>query len=343
VNPPADGRHDSRRRPLDLQLRSTLAGEAAAAAAEVESALDPGSDPTAAAFFDVDNTVMQGASIFHLAKGLHRRDFFTTREILGAAWKQAYFRIVGVEDPEHVAEARNSALSFIAGHTVKELEELGEEIFDEAMAHRIWPGTRALAQLHLDQGQRVWLVTAAPIEIASIIARRLGLTGAMGTVSEHVDGVYTGRLVGDLLHGPAKAEAIKALAAREGLDLARCSAYSDSFNDLPMLSLVGDACAINPDARLRHAARENGWRIRDYRTGRKAARAGLLVGAVAGGVSGAVAAGVALRGRRRRPSAGAWPNPRLYPRADPGVPFTDVVWTTFCPPTVPLATRARLP
>ena len=136
----------------------------------------------AAAFFDVDNTIMQGASIFHLARGLHRRKFFTTRDILGAAWKQAYFRVVGVEDPEHVAEARASALAFIAGHTVDELEDLSEEIFDEAMAHRIWPGTRALAQLHLDQGQRVWLVTAAPIEIATIIARRLGLTGALGTV-----------------------------------------------------------------------------------------------------------------------------------------------------------------
>ena len=256
-------------------------------------------DPTAAAFFDVDNTVMQGASIFHLARGLHRRDFFTTREIVGAAWKQAYFRVVGVEDPEHVAEARNSALSFIAGHTVQELEELGEEIFDEAMAHRIWPGTRALAQLHLDQGQRVWLVTAAPIEIASIIARRLGLTGAMGTVAEHVDGVYTGRLVGDLLHGPAKGEAIRALSAREELDLTRCSAYSDSFNDLPMLTTVGDPCAINPDAKLRAKAKEMGWRVRDYRTGRKAARFGLVVGALAGAASGTVAAGVALRGRRR--------------------------------------------
>ena len=295
VNPPPD----PRRRPLDLQQRSTLAGEAAASAAEVETALDTPADPTSAAFFDVDNTVMQGASIFHLARGLHRRKFFTTREILGAAWKQAYFRIVGVEDPEHVADARNSALSFIAGHTVKELEELGEEIFDEAMAHRIWPGTRALAQLHLDQGQRVWLVTAAPIEIASIIARRLGLTGALGTVSEHVDGVYTGRLVGDLLHGPAKGEAVKALAAREGLDLARCSAYSDSYNDLPMLSLVGDPCAINPDAKLRAKAKEMGWRVRDYRSGRKAARAGLLIGAVTGAATGAVAAGVAVRGRRR--------------------------------------------
>jgi len=285
---------------LDLQLRSTLAGEAAAAAAEVESALTAPSDPTSAAFFDVDNTVMQGASIFHLARGLHRREFFTTREIAGAAWKQVYFRVVGVEDPEHVAEARNSALAFIAGHTVTELEEIVEEIFDEGMAHRIWPGTRALAQLHLDRGQRVWLVTAAPIEIAGIIARRLGLTGAMGTVAEHVDGVYTGRLVGDLLHGSAKAEAIRALAEREGLDLARCSAYSDSANDLPMLSLVGDPVAINPDARLRAHAKAQGWRVRDYRTGRKAARAGLMAAAVAGAVSGAVAAGVSVRAARRR-------------------------------------------
>jgi HAD superfamily hydrolase (TIGR01490 family) len=283
----------------DLQSRSTLAGEASAAAAEVESSLATPPDPETAAFFDVDNTIMQGASIFHLARGLHRRQFFTTRDILGAAWKQAYFRFAGVEDPEHVAEARASALAFIKGHPVSELEELSEEIFDEAMAHRIWPGTRALAQLHLDQGQRVWLVTAAPIEIARIIARRLGLTGALGTVSEQVDGVYTGQLVGDLLHGPAKAVAVSALAEREGLDLSRCSAYSDSYNDLPMLSLVGDPCVINPDNRLREHARAQGWRIRDYRTGRKAARAGLMSAGLAGAATGGVAAAVAIRRKVR--------------------------------------------
>jgi HAD superfamily hydrolase (TIGR01490 family) len=263
------------RRSADLRSRSTLAGEAAAAAAEVESSLATPPDPTAAAFFDVDNTIMQGASIFHLA--------------------QAYFRVVGIEDPEHVAEARASALAFIKGHKVTELQDLGEEIFEEAMAHRIWPGTRALAQLHLDQGQRVWLVTAAPIEIASIIARRLGLTGALGTVSEHVDGVYTGRLVGEMLHGPAKADAVQSLAAQEGLDLARCSAYSDSYNDLPMLELVGDPCVVNPDSRLLDHARAMGWRVRDYRTGRKAARAGLLGAVLAGAATGAVAAAVAVR------------------------------------------------
>ncbi len=281
----------------NLRQRSLLAGEASAAAAEVESSLTVPADPTAAAFFDVDNTIMQGASIFHLALGLHRRKFFTTRDILGAAWKQAYFRLVGVEDPEHVAEARSSALAFIKGHRVEELEQMGEEIFDETMAERIWPGTRALAQMHLDQGQRVWLVTAAPVEIARTIAGRLGLTGALGTVAEHVDGVYTGELVGNMLHGPEKAIAIQALAEREGLDLSRCAAYSDSHNDLPMLSLVGDPCVINPDAKLREHARAEGWRIRDYRTGRKAARLGLFAAGVAGAATGTVAAGVAIRRR----------------------------------------------
>lgn len=285
----------------DLRRRSKLAGEAAAAEIEIESSLEYPADPSAAAFFDVDNTIMQGASIFHLVKGLYRRRFFTTSELLSAAWKQAYFRIAGVEDPEHVEDARNSALAFIAGHPVSELEALSDEIFDEVMAERIWPGTRALAQLHLDRGQRVWLVTAAPVEIAVIIARRLGLTGALGTVAEQLDGVYTGRLVGEMLHGQEKADAVLAIADREGLDLSRCSAYSDSANDLPMLSLVGDPVAINPDSRLRTHARRQGWRIRDYRTGRKAARIGLAATGVAGAALGAAAAigAAAAKGARR--------------------------------------------
>jgi HAD superfamily hydrolase (TIGR01490 family) len=282
----------------NLRARSAMAGQASAAAADVEAALVTPLDATAAAFFDVDNTVMRGASIFHVARGMHRRKFFTTRDILRAGWDQAYFRIVGVEKATAVASARESALSFIAGHRVEEVEAIGEEIFDEAMAHRIWPGTRALAQIHLDRGERVWLVTAAPVEIASIIAHRLGLTGALGTVAEHVDGVYTGRLVGDLLHGQSKADAVVALAAREGLDLARCSAYSDSSNDLPLLTLVGDPCAVNPDGRLRDHARRQGWRVRDYRTGRKAAKVGLATAAAAGAATGGVAAAFALRRRR---------------------------------------------
>jgi HAD superfamily hydrolase (TIGR01490 family) len=256
-------------------------------------------DDRAAAFFDLDNTVMQGAALFHFGRGLYKRKFFETRDLAKFAWQQAWFRLAGVEDPEHMQDARDSALSIVKGHRVAELMSIGEEIYDEYMAERIWPGTRALAQAHLDAGQRVWLVTAAPVEIATVIARRLGLTGALGTVAESVDGVYTGRLVGEPLHGPAKAEAVRALAAAEGLTLSRCAAYSDSHNDIPMLSLVGHPYAINPDAKLRKHAHAHDWRLRDYRTARKAAKVGLPAAAGVGAVAGGTASAIALHRRRR--------------------------------------------
>lgn len=225
-----------------------------------------------AAFFDVDNTLMQGASIFHLARGLHKRKYFTLRQISKMAWRQFYFRAAGVEDPEHVEEAKASALSFIAGHKVTDLKETGKEIYDEYMAEKIWPGTKVIAQDHIAAGVEVWIVTAAPVEIAETISERLGLTGALGTVSEHVDGVYTGKLVGDLLHKESKANAVKKLAEQKGFDLSLCYAYSDSYNDLPMLSIVGNPTAINPDSKLREHANANGWPIIDYRVGRKIAK-----------------------------------------------------------------------
>lgn len=257
-------------------------------------------DPVAAAFFDLDNTIVQGASIFHFAKGMYRRGFFDARTIAKALWFQTYFRAAGKEKAAHVADARETMLSFIAGHTVAEIMQVGEEVYEESVAARIWPGTQAIAQLHLDAGQQVWLVTAAPVEMAGIIASRLGLTGALGTTAEHDDGVYTGRLVGEMLHGSAKAQAVRDLALEHGLDLARSFAYSDSYNDLPMLSLVGHPCAINPDRRLAAHAEEQEWQVRDFRTGRRAARLGLLGAGGAGATAGAVAAAVAVMRYLRR-------------------------------------------
>ena len=274
-------------------MGEVAAGEVAAAAAVAMPMAEP--DPVSAAFFDVDNTMMRGASIYHFARGLASRGLFTSRDLFRFALGQMVFRVRGDENPAHIEEARETALAFVAGNKVEEIVRLGEEIYDEVMADRIWAGTRAIAQAHLDAGQRVWLVTATPVELARVIAQRLGLTGALGTVAETENGVYTGRLVGDLLHGPAKAEAVRALARREGLDLSRCSAYSDSANDLPLLSLVGRATAINPDAELRDFARQNNWDVKDFRTGRKATMIGLPIAAGAGALAGGIAAAVALR------------------------------------------------
>lgn len=282
---------------LRPRRRSVVAGRAAAEAARVAPLVV--ADPTAAAFFDVDNTILRGASLFYVGVGLYRRGFFGTADIARMAWAQAQF-VLGAENLEHMDEARSFGLTFIQGRSVAELTSISEQVFDEVMAGKVWPGTRTLVQSHLDQGQRVWLVTAAPVEVATVIAARMGLTGAMGTVAEHRDGVYTGRLVGEVLHGTAKAEAVRALAEREGLDLTRCAAYSDSANDVPLLSLVGDPCAVNPDRELRAVARQHGWRVRDYRRQRRATQ--LAVAAGVGAAAGGAAAGaVAWRHRGAHP------------------------------------------
>ncbi|HEV8222609.1 MAG TPA: HAD-IB family hydrolase [Streptosporangiaceae bacterium] len=278
---------------------AAAAGAASAAAAEV-IAPPPEMDPAAAAFFDVDNTLMRGASIYHFARGLAARNMFTPLDLLRMTWVQVAYRLRGKEDSGHIDAVRQSALAFVADHKVADIVELGEQIYDETMARRIWQGTRDLALRHLAAGERVWLVTATPVELANILSSRLGLTGALGTVAETRDGVYTGRLVGGLLHGEAKAAAVRALADREGLDLARCSAYSDSANDLPMLQLVGHPHVVNPDSSLLAEARQRGWPVHEFRSGRRATLVALPVAAGLGAVAGGITAAAALKRRRSR-------------------------------------------
>ena len=290
-----------------------IAGEASAEAAIADLAADvartaeiaepqrpaapppPPLDLTAAAFFDVDNTLVHGSSLVHFARGLAARKFVTYGDLLRFGYAQAKFQLTGRESSDDVAAGRRKGLAFIEGRSTAELTAVGEEIYDEIIADKIWPGTLALAQMHIDAGQQVWLVTATPHELAATMAKRLGFTGALGTVAESVDGVFTGRLVGDILHGTGKAHAVRSLAIREGLNLKRCAAYSDSINDVPMLSLVGTAVAINPDAALRELARKRGWEIRDFRTARKAARIGVPSALALGAAGGALAAVVSHR------------------------------------------------
>jgi HAD superfamily hydrolase (TIGR01490 family) len=255
-------------------------------------------DQAAGAFFDVDNTIMRGASIYYFARGLVSRRLIAPRDIALMLWGQFSFLVRGAESSDHIDAVQQAALAFVAGSSVSDMVRLGEEIYADAIADRIWAGARELTRHYLEAGQRVWLVTATPIELAEIIARHLGLTGALATVAETAGGVYTGRLVGGLLHGEAKAAAIRSLAEREGLDLSRCAAYSDSKNDLPMLTLVGHPSVVNPDPRLRKEARKRGWPVYEFRDGRRATMIALPVAAGAGAVAGGMAAGVALHRRR---------------------------------------------
>lgn len=249
-----------------------------------------------AAFFDLDNTIIRGASAFHLAVALRRRHFFSSWDLVSFAFHQARYQVFG-EDLRQIDQVRNRALSIVAGRSVAEMAAIGEEVWDEVLSLRIFPGTQTLLTKHLEAGHQVWIITASPIEIGALIGRRLGVTGALGTIAEHVDGFYTGRLVGDMLHGTAKANAIATLAVTQGLDLTACYAYGDSINDVPILASVGRPVAINPDPRLRRHARAQGWPVREFR-GRRRVAAKRSVNA-ASWAGGAWVAGLVLRSLQR--------------------------------------------
>jgi HAD superfamily hydrolase (TIGR01490 family) len=215
--------------------------------------------------------LIKGSALFHVAAGMVRHGLVTRREILRRSGQHVAFRWRG-EDVEQLAGVREQALALGAGLRVDDVVALSEQVYDERLARLIWEGTRQLAEQHLEREEPVWLVTGAPVELADIIADRLGMSGALGTVSEIVDGTFTGRLVGDVLHGPAKPVAVLAHAQDNDLDLDRCVAYSDSINDLPFLDTVGHPHAVNPDRQLRRVAHERAWPIHDFRTARRVVR-----------------------------------------------------------------------
>ena len=215
------------------------------------------------AFFDVDNTIIRGSTIFFLGRGMYQRGFFSKRDISAFVLANLRYRLTGAEKQEEIAKFQNAACDFIGGHGVKEIEAIGSEIYDEFVSPALWQGTIEIANQHLANGEEVWLVTAAPQDMAVLIAKRLGFTGALGTKVEVKDGVYTGKMIGLLLHGNQKAVAVRELAEISGIDLANSYAYSDSHNDFPLLTAVGNPAAINPDTLLQIRAIRDNWPIHD--------------------------------------------------------------------------------
>ena len=217
------------------------------------------------AFFDVDNTLTRGSTLYFLGRGMYNRGFFTKRDI--GAWVLANirFRMTGTEKSEVIARFKKAATDFIAGHRVDEIRVIGEEIYNEFVSPSLWQGTMEIAKRHLAAGDEVWLVTASPQDFAELIASKLGFTGALGTRAETKDGKYTGNLIGNLLHGKEKSHAVKELTAKRDINIKDCFAYSDSHNDLPLLEAVGFPNAINPDAKLRIISFSSGWPVHDFR------------------------------------------------------------------------------
>lgn len=254
-----------------------------------------------AAFFDLDKTLIPGSSLFLLARGLYERDMFRVRDLLRFGWGQLMFRVRG-EQASRITKYRESTLDFVTGRSRSELIEWGREIAEERILPRVYEDIVRVIEGHKERGDITYLVTAAPIELAETVADALGMDGAAGTVAEVDDsGYYTGRLVGEPMHGPVKAKAVAELAAERDLDLAECAAYSDSINDLPLLESVGYPHAVNPEGELRRIAMREGWPVHELRPRRTALLIGIPAGLGGAAVFGSgVALGAALERRRVR-------------------------------------------
>ena len=251
----------------------------------------------AAAFFDLDRTLMSGSSAYYFGKACYREGLLPLPRLLADGLSGLRFRLFGASD-ERSEALRDRILASVAGHEAATFARLAPVVIEEILP-RITAPAQALLDRHTEAGRDVWIVSASPVEIVAELARALDLTGGLGTSSAIVDGVYTGELDGPFCYGEGKAAIIAALAAERGYDLAACYAYSDAASDLPMLGLVGNAVAVNPDRPLLAVAHARGWPVIEFhRQTREVVR--LSTGFALGASTASVAYGAGrLHGRRR--------------------------------------------
>jgi len=256
----------------------------------------------AAAFFDLDKTLMQGSSAFQFGRAAYQAGLLSRRQLLADGVANIQFRLRGASDEDSLA-LRERISASLEGTRVRDLERLATSVL-AGILPRIYPQMLVLAHQHQDAGRRAFIVTAASQDLAEILATVMAFDGAIGSgLSEVRDGVYTGKPTGVFVYRAGKAQAIEELAAREGIDLAASYAYSDSESDLPMLQAVGHPVAVNPYINLARIARQEGWEVLRFdRLGRRLkAGAALAAAAAAGGVASAALVGRARsRGVRRR-------------------------------------------
>jgi HAD superfamily hydrolase (TIGR01490 family) len=222
-------------------------------------AVGDGGGGKAAAFFDLDKTLMEGSSAFQFARAVYRRGMMSRRQLARDVWANVKFRLEGSTD-QATAELRDRIFDSIAGQRVVDMERIVPDVLAGVLP-RLYDQMLHVAWEHQDAGRPVFIVTAASQEMAEMLAHVLHFDGGIGSRSEVRHGVYTGKPAGPFTYREGKAEAIREVAGEQGIDLAESYAYSDSESDLPMMRAVGHPVAVNPDAELQRVAREEGWQI----------------------------------------------------------------------------------
>ena len=213
-----------------------------------------------AAFFDLDKTVIDRASIMAFAGHFRREGLVTRRALARGACTQLVYRHRGAS-PKRLEKVRRSVLAVTKGWDRSQVRRIVVEALVDAVDPITYVEARELIDRHIAEGRRVYLVSAAPAEIVEPIAERLGVHEAVASVARvDGDGRYTGELE-RYVYASAKAEVVAEIARRDGIDLSASYAYSDSATDVPMLEAVGHPVAVNPDRHLRQVAAERCWEV----------------------------------------------------------------------------------
>ena len=219
--------------------------------------------PMEAAFFDLDKTVISRSSTLALSRPLYRAGMVSRSQLLRGAYAQLVYLLVGA-DEDKMERLKDGMLQLTRGWDRTQVERLVENVILDVIDPFVYAEALDLMELHRAEGRRVYIVSSSPEEVVRPLARHFGVSGVIATrAGVGPDGRYTGELE-FYAFGEQKAEAVRAVASRTGIDLSGSFAYTDSITDRPLLEAVGNPVAVNPDRELRKIAEERGWQIRDF-------------------------------------------------------------------------------
>jgi HAD superfamily hydrolase (TIGR01490 family) len=254
-----------------------------------------------AAFFDLDKTIIASSSALAFSKPMLRHGLISRRAALKSAYAQLVFSLSGA-DEDRTERMRAEISALCAGWDVAQVSAIVNETLHDIVDPLVYAEAAELIASHKERGHDVIVLSAAGQEVVHPIAAMLGIGRSVATRMEIIDGRYSGE-VEFYCYGEQKAVAAKQLASDHGYDLAACYAYTDSSTDVPLLEVVGNPHAVNPDRTLRRVATERDWPILTF-TNPVSLRSRIptpSATAVAFGVGiGAVAAGMTWYGLARR-------------------------------------------
>lgn len=258
----------------------------------------------AAAFFDLDKTVIAKSSTLAFGRPFYQGGLLTRRAVLKSTYAQFVFLVAGA-DADQMDRMRDYLKIMCTGWDVAQVSQIVEETLHDLIDPLVYEEAITLIETHHAAGRDVIVVSTSGAEVVGPIAAMVGADHSIATRMAVADGRYTGEIE-HYVYGEQKAASMRELAAERGYDLAASFAYSDSITDAPMLDAVGHPTAVNPDKALRALAAERGWPVLDFAnpvslrarlatmsTPSKPVLAGAAVGVAA-------AAGLAAYARRRR-------------------------------------------